>query len=161
MTYPTKVIYKWLLSDYVRVSNVDMLYDEQELLRSYDKIEAVDYHQNLVHDIVQRGGRYLIPVFALGRAQELLLILEEYWKAHPELESVCKQFAVNNPFIFNHISNLKNMEDFDDIGPCVMMASPATLQLTSTSGLSRKLFERWCLDKRNGLIIPRYFASYN
>lgn len=30
---------------------------------------------NLVHDIVNRGGRCLIPVFALGRAQELLLIL--------------------------------------------------------------------------------------
>ncbi len=28
-----------------------------------------------VHDIVTRGGRCLIPVFALGRAQELLLIL--------------------------------------------------------------------------------------
>lgn len=32
----------------------------------------------LVHDIVNRGGRCLIPVFALGRAQELLLILGEY-----------------------------------------------------------------------------------
>ena len=29
----------------------------------------------LVHDIVNRGGRCLVPVFALGRAQELLLIL--------------------------------------------------------------------------------------
>jgi hypothetical protein len=29
--------------------------------------------------IVKRGGRCLIPVFALGRAQELLLILDEYW----------------------------------------------------------------------------------
>jgi len=31
-----------------------------------------------VHDIVNRGGRCLIPVFALGRAQELLLILGRY-----------------------------------------------------------------------------------
>lgn len=30
---------------------------------------------NLIHDIIGRGGRCLIPVFALGRAQELLLIL--------------------------------------------------------------------------------------
>jgi cleavage and polyadenylation specificity factor subunit 3 len=28
-----------------------------------------------VRDIVTRGGKCLIPVFALGRAQELLLIL--------------------------------------------------------------------------------------
>ena len=118
------------------------------------------YFEGLVHDIVQRGGRCLMPVFALGRAQELLLILDEYWKAHPELESVpiyyasslakkCiavyqtyinmmnekirKQFAINNPFIFNHISNLKNMDDFDDVGPCVMMASPGMLQVCSIS----------------------------
>ena len=31
-----------------------------------------------VHSIVTRGGRCLIPVFALGRAQELLLILGTY-----------------------------------------------------------------------------------
>lgn len=30
-----------------------------------------------IHDIINRGGRCLIPVFALGRAQELLLILGE------------------------------------------------------------------------------------
>ena len=34
-----------------------------------------------------RGGRVLIPVFALGRAQELLLILDEYWEANPSLQS--------------------------------------------------------------------------
>lgn len=163
MTHPTKAIFKWLLSDYVKVSNVstaeDVLYTEQDLLNCYDKIEVVDYHQqmdvegikftpynaghvlgaamflieiagvrvlytgdysteedrhlmaaerprnvvpevlitestygvsshqprlereamftNLVHRVVKRGGRCLIPVFALGRAQELLLILDE------------------------------------------------------------------------------------
>ena len=33
----------------------------------------------LVNDIVSRGGRCLIPVFALGRAQELLLILGRFY----------------------------------------------------------------------------------
>lgn len=37
---------------------------------------------------MHRGGRCLIPVFALGRAQELLLILDEYWSSHPELKNV-------------------------------------------------------------------------
>ena len=36
------------------------------------------YLPGTVHDIVNRGGRCLIPVFALGRAQELLLILGNY-----------------------------------------------------------------------------------
>ena len=35
-------------------------------------------HLATVHDIVTRGGRCLIPVFALGRAQELLLILGQF-----------------------------------------------------------------------------------
>jgi cleavage and polyadenylation specificity factor subunit 3 len=89
---------------------------------------------NLVHDIVNRGGRCLIPVFALGRAQELLLILDEYWSQHPDLhdipiyyasslakkcmavyqtyinamnDKIRRQIAINNPFVFKHISNLK------------------------------------------------------
>ena len=41
-----------------------------------------------IHEIIKRGGRCLIPVFALGRSQELLLILDEYWRDHPELHSV-------------------------------------------------------------------------
>jgi cleavage and polyadenylation specificity factor subunit 3 len=39
-----------------------------------------------VEQIVNRGGSCLIPVFALGRAQELLLILDEYWREHPHLQ---------------------------------------------------------------------------
>ena len=46
-----------------------------------------------VHDIVARGGRCLIPVFALGRAQELLLILDEYWASHPELHDIPIYYA--------------------------------------------------------------------
>ncbi|KAL3317877.1 Cleavage and polyadenylation specificity factor subunit 3 [Cichlidogyrus casuarinus] len=133
----------------------------------------------IVHDIVARGGRCLIPAFALGRAQELMLILDEYWDAHPELHDVpiyyasqlarkCmavyqtyihamndrikKQIANNNPFVFRHISNLKSIDHFDDSGPCVIMASPGMLQ----SGLSRELFESWCTDTRNGVIIAGY-----
>lgn len=40
-----------------------------------------------VSSIVRRGGRCLIPVFAVGRAQELLLILDEYWERNAELRS--------------------------------------------------------------------------
>jgi len=43
MTHATKAIYKLLLSDYVKVSKVsveDMLYDENDIARSMDKIEV-------------------------------------------------------------------------------------------------------------------------
>lgn len=49
MTHATKAIYKLLLSDYVKVSKVsveDMLYDEQDILRSMDKIEVIDFAPN-------------------------------------------------------------------------------------------------------------------
>ena len=51
-----------------------------------DKREAK--FKKLVHDVVRRGGKCLMPVFALGRAQELLLILNEYWKENPDLQKV-------------------------------------------------------------------------
>lgn len=48
-----------------------------------------------------------------------------------------EQAKTSNPFQFKHISNLKSIQQFDDVGPCVMMASPGMLQ----SGLSRELLE--------------------
>ena len=38
------------------------------------------------------------------------------------------------------------------MGPSVVMASPGMMQ----SGLSRELFENWCTDQRNGVIIAGY-----
>ncbi|XP_061384125.1 cleavage and polyadenylation specificity factor 73 [Danaus plexippus] len=263
MTHATKAIYRWLVSDYIKVSNISteqMLYTESDLEGSMDRIETINFHEEkdvrgvrfwaynaghvlgaamfmieiagvkvlytgdfsrqedrhlmaaeiptvhpdvlitestygthihekreeresrfttLVSDVVGRGGRCLIPVFALGRAQELLLILDEYWSLHPELQDIpiyyasslakkCmavyqtyvnamndrirRQIAVNNPFVFRHISNLKGIDHFEDIGPCVIMASPGMMQ----SGLSRELFESWCTDPKNGVIIAGY-----
>lgn len=50
---------------------------------------------SLVHHIMRRGGHVLLPVFAIGRAQELLLILDDYWKAHPDLHNVPVYYASN------------------------------------------------------------------
>eukprot|EP00897_Mesotaenium_endlicherianum_P003271 jgi/Mesen1/2972/ME000176S02013 len=137
---------------------------------------------DLVSQTVLGGGRVLIPAFALGRAQELLLILDEYWQAHPELHHVpilyasplarkCmavyqtyigamndrikKQSQQSNPFQFKHISDLRSIEHFEDAGPAVVMASPGGLQ----SGLSRQLFDRWCQDRKNACIIPGYVVE--
>eukprot|EP00727_Mastigamoeba_balamuthi_P004196 m51a1_g13774 hypothetical protein (744) ;mRNA; f:277471-280321 len=131
-----------------------------------------------IDDIVKAGGKCLIPVFALGRAQELLLILDDHWQSHPELHNIrvwyasnltkkCmtyyqtytnmmnarirQQFTVSNPFVFKHIDYL-NTEEFDQAGASVVMASPGTLQ----SGASRELFEKICGDPKNGVIIPGF-----
>ncbi len=134
-----------------------------------------------VENVVTRGGRCLIPVFALGRAQELLLILDEYWQANPQLQNIPIWYAskmasralrvyqtyanmmnariraqmdVANPFHFQHIKNLKSIDvdSFDDRGPSVVFASPGMLQ----SGVSRQLFDRWASDPKNGCLIAGY-----
>eukprot|EP01064_Diplonema_japonicum_P037007 TRINITY_DN8561_c5_g1_i1.p1 TRINITY_DN8561_c5_g1~~TRINITY_DN8561_c5_g1_i1.p1 ORF type:complete len:746 (+),score=210.41 TRINITY_DN8561_c5_g1_i1:83-2239(+) len=139
-----------------------------------------------VHDIVAREGRCLLPMFALGRAQELLLILDDYWAQRKELhqipiyyasslakrcntvfesyislmnDTVQKQYDVlkhkRNPFQFKHITLLKDLKSFDDNGPCVVLASPGMLQ----SGVSRELFEKWCSDEKNGVVIAGYCVA--
>lgn len=134
---------------------------------------------SIVSNIVERGGRCLLPVFALGRAQELLLILEEHWDENPHLrgipiyhasalakrcmsvyqtyinmmnERIQKLSLVKNPFNFKHVESLKDVQSFRDDRPCVVMASPGMLQ----SGFSRELFERWCTNEKNGVVIPGY-----
>lgn len=266
MTHPTKAIYRWLLSDFVKVSSApdstENLYNDDDLSTSFDRIEAIDYHSTmevegikftayhaghvlgaamyfieiggvkvlftgdysreedrhlnpaevppqrpdilitestygtgvheprpekearltkLIHSTLDKGGRCLLPVFSLGRAQELLLILDEYWDSHPELEGINVYYAsslarkcmavfqtyVNmmndnirkkfrdtrtNPFHFKHIKSIRSLEKFDDIGPSVMVASPGMLQ----NGVSRELLERWAPDSKNALIITGY-----
>jgi len=43
----------------------------------------------------------------------------------------------------------QGIDHFEDVGPCVVMASPGMMQ----SGLSRELFEAWCTEPKNGVII--------
>ncbi|PVH95564.1 hypothetical protein DM02DRAFT_147160 [Periconia macrospinosa] len=145
-----------------------------------------------ITDVLNRGGRALLPVFALGRAQELLLILDEYWAKHPEYQKIPIYYnsslarkcmvvyqtyisAMNDnikrmfrermaeaeaagdvgkggPWDFRFVRSLKSLDRFDDMGGCVMLASPGMMQ----SGTSRELLERWAPDPRNGVIITGY-----
>ncbi|KAJ5480122.1 hypothetical protein N7530_005631 [Penicillium desertorum] len=143
--------------------------------------------------ILNRGGRVLMPVFALGRAQELLLILDEYWETHPELQKFPIYYIGNmarrcmvvyqtyigamndnikrlfrqrmaeaeasgnksvsvGPWDFRFVRSLRSLERFDDVGGCVMLASPGMLQ----TGTSRELLERWAPSDRNGVVMTGY-----
>ena len=147
-----------------------------------------------VTGILNRGGKVLMPVFALGRAQELLLILEDYWQRHPEFQKIPVYYTGNTarkcmviyqtyinamndnirrifrermaeaeasgnakgvssgPWDFRFVRSLRNLDKFEDVGGCVMLASPGMLQ----SGMSRMLLERWAPDPRNGVIMTGY-----
>ncbi|RCI17217.1 hypothetical protein L249_2244 [Ophiocordyceps polyrhachis-furcata BCC 54312] len=167
-------------STYGIASHVPRLEREQALMKT-------------ITSILNRGGRALLPVFALGRAQELLLILDEYWSKHAEYQKYPIYYASNlarkcmivyqtyvgamndnikrlfrermaeaeatgdgagkgGPWDFKYIRSLKNLDRFDDVGGCVMLASPGMLQ----SGVSRELFERWAPSDKNGIIITGY-----
>jgi cleavage and polyadenylation specificity factor subunit 3 len=156
------------------------------------RVERESALMKSITNILNRGGRALLPVFALGRAQELLLILDEYWSKHPEYQKVPIYYAsylarkcmvvyqtyisamndnikrlfrermaeadaagdVNKggPWDFKYIRSLKTLERFDDVGSCVMLASPGMMQ----NGVSRELLERWAPDAKNGVIITGY-----
>ena len=55
---------------------------------------------------------------------------------------------ISNPFKFDHIKSIQQGE-FTESGPCVVMASPGFLQ----NGVSRAIFENWCENERNAVII--------
>lgn len=114
-----------------------------------------------VHDIINKGGKCLLPCFALGRAQELLLILNEYFKEHEELKNVpiyyagslaqksLSVFRTYRNMMGNVVRNMieqgenpfrfENNETYMEDKPLVIMATPGMLQ----NGLSRDLFEMW------------------
>ncbi|KAL7718917.1 Cleavage and polyadenylation specificity factor subunit [Entamoeba marina] len=115
----------------------------------------------------------------LLKAQEFELILEEHWSNHKELwlysifffSSIAKKclayFTKYTSFMNQELrKNTKQSFKFKiireggstieeshiDERPCVVLASPGMLQ----DGFSRNIFERWCTDKNNGVIIPGY-----
>ena len=150
-----------------------------------DREEREKNFKRYIDEIISRGGKCLLPVFATGRAQELLLILDEYWEsnktrlkdvkiyyasslANDSIEIfkryinmagpyITKKFSEENknPFDFKNITRVKTEQEILDVynnKPCVVFASPGMLQ----SGLSKNLFEKWCSDKNNGIVITGY-----
>lgn len=282
MTHATKAIYRWLLSDFVRVTSIggggdarlnsgnenassSNLYTDDDLIRSFDRIETIDYHSTIevdgirftayhaghvlgacmyfveigglkvlftgdysreedrhlqvaevppmrpdilitestfgtaaheprlekearmtkiIHLTLLKGGRILMPVFALGRAQELLLILEEYWLQNEDLHSINVFFASSLArkcmAVYQTYTNIMN----DNIRHGVSSASGGKLNPFQfkhikmirsldkfqdigpcvvvaapgmlQNGVSRELLERWAPDAKNAVIMTGY-----
>ncbi len=57
------------------------------------RVERESRFIKVVTDVAERGGKCLLPVFALGRAQELLLILEEHWEENSKLRHIPIYYA--------------------------------------------------------------------
>lgn len=50
-------------------------------------------------------------------------------------EKIRQRMSINNPFVFENVSNLNSVDHFEDIGLCVVLTSPGMIQ----NGLNRYL----------------------
>ncbi|KAG0277457.1 Integrator complex subunit 11 [Linnemannia exigua] len=132
-----------------------------------------------VHDCVASGGNVIIPVFALGRAQELCILIETYWermdlrvpiyfsaglteKANHFYrlfinwtnEKIKSTFVHRNMFDFKHI-RAWDRAYIDNPGPMVVFATPGMLH----SGTSLELFKKWAPDPKNMVIMPGFCVA--
>ncbi|XP_059046661.1 integrator complex subunit 11 [Achroia grisella] len=129
-----------------------------------------------VHECVEKGGKVLIPVFALGRAQELCILLETYWERmnlkYPVYfalgltekannyykmfitwtnQKIRKTFVQRNMFDFKHIKPF-DKSYIDNPGAMVVFATPGMLH----AGLSLNIFKKWAPYEQNMVIMPGF-----
>ena len=136
-----------------------------------------------IYKTLKRGGKVLVPVFAVGRAQELMVVLEEYmrhgmidevpiyidgmiWEAtaihtaRPEYLSKDLRDQIfhmgRNPFVSDMFKKVQNYNQRKEI---VESPEPAIILSTSgmlTGGNSVEYFKWLCEDERNTLIFVGY-----
>lgn len=132
-----------------------------------------------VHTCVAGGGKVLIPVFALGRAQELCILLDDYWERmdlkvpiyfsagltiqanmYYKLliswtnQKVKDTYVSHNTFDFKHVSNF-DRSLIHAPGPCVLFATPGMI----SGGLSLDVFKEWAPSEENLITLPGYCVA--
>ena len=152
----------------------------QDILPS--RAECEDLLRNIVFDTIKKGGKVLIPVLAVGRAQEILVILEGMMRdgripnipiytdgmireasaittAHPEFLSKNLRERIfhegENPFLAEQINQVSSPEERD----LIIQGDPAIIVATSgmlNGGPSVLYFKALCQDPNNSLIFVSY-----
>ncbi len=152
----------------------------QDILPS--RTECEDLLRNIVFDTIQKGGKVLIPVLAVGRAQEILVVLEGMMRdgkipnipiytdgmireasaittAHPEFLSKSLRERIfhegQNPFLAEQINQVASPEERD----LIIQGDPAIIVATSgmlNGGPSVLYFKALCQDSNNSLIFVSY-----
>ncbi len=147
-----------------------------------------DAEKNIIKTIYQtleRKGKVLIPVFAVGRAQEMMIVLDEYirhgiidevpiyidgmiWEAtaihtaRPEYLSKDLRDQIfhmgRNPFIsevFHKVNGIEERKDIVEGEPAIILSTSGML----TGGNSVEYFKWLCEDERNSLVFVGYQAE--
>ncbi|KAF6150790.1 hypothetical protein GIB67_020873 [Kingdonia uniflora] len=94
-----------------------------------------------IDECVTSGGKVLVPTFALGRAQELLILLEDYWER-------------KNLKVPIYLSSVRSFDRslINAPGPCVLFATPGMIG----GGFSLEVFKHWAPLKENLITLPGY-----
>ena len=138
-----------------------------------------------IYSTLKRGGKILIPVFAVGRAQELMIVLEEYirtgiidevpvyidgmiWEANaihtarPEYLSKDLRDQIfhmgHNPFIseiFHKVNGMDERREIVEGEPSIILSTSGML----TGGNSLEYFKWLCEDPKNSLVFVGYQAE--
>ncbi|CAN1305957.1 Cleavage and polyadenylation specificity factor subunit 3-II [Linum perenne] len=132
-----------------------------------------------VHTCVASGGKVLIPTFALGRAQELCILLDDYWERMNlkvpiyfsagltkqanmyykiliswTSQKIKETYAQHNPFDFKHVVGFERSQ-INAPGPCVLFATPGMI----SGGLSLEVFKQWAPSEVNLVTLPGYCVA--
>ena len=129
-----------------------------------------------IEETLSKGGKVLIPIFALGRAQELCILIDTYWRRTnnkapiyfigPMAQKVnfyYKLFqnwmnpAVKSVFTQRNVFDFKFVQQSDKslMGveiPMVIFATPGMLH----GGFSLNMFKKIAPEAKNCVIIPGY-----
>ncbi|MFX1411191.1 MAG: beta-CASP ribonuclease aCPSF1 [Promethearchaeota archaeon] len=138
--------------------------------------------RQILNATLKRGGKVLIPVLAVGRAQELIIVLEEYISkglidrvpifldgliseataihtANPDfLSSDLREKILHqgkNPFLSDYFETVSSQDERQDIlmgGPCIIMATSGML----IGGPSVQYLKALAEDSNNSLIFVSY-----
>jgi len=146
--------------------------------------EAEHKLHTIVKQTITRGGKVLIPAFAVGRSQEVMIVLEEairtgvlgdipvyldgmIWEAtaihtaHPEyLNSELRNQIFHkglNPFLSENFVRVESTkrQDIIDGDPCIILATSGMLN----GGPVMEYFKALAPDERNTLIFVGYQAE--
>ena len=129
-----------------------------------------------IEETLSKGGKVLIPIFALGRAQELCILIDTYWRRtnnkapiffigpmaqkvnfyyklfqnwmNPAVKSV---FTQRNVFDFKFVQQSDKSLSGKEV-PMVIFATPGMLH----GGFSLNMFKKIAPEAKNCVIIPGY-----
>jgi KH/beta-lactamase-domain protein len=175
------------------LNRADNLFDRVEALimestyggdqnREPSREEAEQFFLDIITKTTEKNGKVLVPVLGVGRAQELMLLIEEWeryglmpdipviidgmlwdvtaiYTAYPEFMNTETRRRIiehnNNPFMspnFKHIVSEEERKQILSGGPAVILATSGMLN----GGPAVSYFANLCEEERNSVVLVSY-----